>query len=483
NEYNNVAKEISQGNLENQEQFTTLQHKILDAYQEHIKEKVSKIRGVNVSFNQPYLGSWQGNYEPSLNMTLSISPNADTGAISGLLFDLAENTSQDAFILEERSEIEDRTPLTEFDEAGMMHYTQIRVNINSQHSVEEKSIIAQRLNTNGVEDFSIDGDYFIVSIIDDNSETNEQKEQYYAEKAAAITTPFRGEGEKIGTNKVRDVQEHIRKSRYVGARNDGDAQSQTREYDRSNLFEAQSTNIRHQIIGQQGASNLDVVDETATRIDNLQIAMKMLSEGKNTEETRLATGWELGADGEFRYEIMDGQYKSVKLPEMTKVDSVGTFGYEFTLEDIYDSPELYNAYPDARNIRVFLAKPSVELSQTFMAYNKEDNLIYINLDKYGESVRGNEFEIRRSTYSREVGGAINHEIQHYIQNIEGFEGGANSRGYIRQAKRVVDSVRGGDIESLGGTHEGRVLQEWVRDDANRDFLDRIESLPYNAAIS
>src|SRR5690606_11353204 len=162
---------------------------------EHIQDKVSKIRGVNVNFNQPYLGSWQGDYEPSLNMTLSISPNADTGAISGLLFDIAENTSQDSFILEERSEIEDRTPLTEFDEAGMMHYPQIRVNFNSQLSVEEKSIIAQRLNTNGVEDFSIDGAYFIVSIIDDNSETNEQKEQYYTEKAAAITTPFRGEGE------------------------------------------------------------------------------------------------------------------------------------------------------------------------------------------------------------------------------------------------------------------------------------------------
>src|SRR5690625_3696895 len=81
NEYNNVAKEIAQGNLENQEEFTNSQYRILDAYQEYIQDKVSKIRGVNVNFNQPYLGSWEGNYEPSLNMTLSISPNADTGAI------------------------------------------------------------------------------------------------------------------------------------------------------------------------------------------------------------------------------------------------------------------------------------------------------------------------------------------------------------------------------------------------------------------
>src|SRR5690625_5998399 len=108
-------------------------------------------------------------------MTLSISPNADTRAISGLLFDIAENTSQVAFILEERSEIEDRTPLTEIDEAGMMHYPQIRVIFDRQLSVAEKSIIAQRLKNNGVEEFSIDGDYFIISIIDLKSETNEQK--------------------------------------------------------------------------------------------------------------------------------------------------------------------------------------------------------------------------------------------------------------------------------------------------------------------
>src|SRR5690606_41801121 len=79
NEYSNVAKEISQGNLENQEKFTNLQREILDAYQEHIKEKVSKIRGVNVSFNQHYLGSWRGNYEHSLNMSMMISHHVATG--------------------------------------------------------------------------------------------------------------------------------------------------------------------------------------------------------------------------------------------------------------------------------------------------------------------------------------------------------------------------------------------------------------------
>src|SRR5690606_3048734 len=98
-------------------------------------------------------------------------------------------------------------------------------------------------------------------IIDLNSETNEQRKEFYAEKSTAITTPFRGVGERVGTNRVKDIQNHSRKSKSVGARNAGDEQSQTRgEYERSDLFEAQSPNIRYQVTGEQDAHNLEQVD-------------------------------------------------------------------------------------------------------------------------------------------------------------------------------------------------------------------------------
>lgn len=251
----------------------------------------------------------------------------------------------------------------------------------------------------------------------------------------------------------------------------------------TNVYGEETSETRFQIIGQQGAERLDTIEETTKRIDGLQVAMRMLTEGKSTKDVRLATGWELGADGQFRYEIMDGQYKTVQLPEMTRNDAVGTVGYAFTLEDIYDSPELYAAYPEARNIKVFLAKPTADLLNTYMAYSKEDNLIYINLRQYEDAVNNGTFSIHRATNTQGMGGVLIHEIQHYIQGIEGFEGGANARGYIGQAKRIVDSVRGGNIESLGDTHEGRVLQEWIRNDVNREVLNKIESLPYNSAVS
>ena len=47
-----------------------------------------------------------------------------------------------------------------------MHYPQVRVSFGKELTVEEKSDIAQKLNNSKIAEFSIDGDYFIVSLID-----------------------------------------------------------------------------------------------------------------------------------------------------------------------------------------------------------------------------------------------------------------------------------------------------------------------------
>ena len=56
---------------------------------------------------------------------------------------------------------------------------------------------------------------------------------------------------------------------------------------------------RFQIIGEQGARNLDQVEEVTFRMDNLLIAKEMEQVGKSPKEIRLATGWEK-SPSEFR---------------------------------------------------------------------------------------------------------------------------------------------------------------------------------------
>ena len=64
----------------------------------------------------------------------------------------------------------------------------------------------------------------------------------------------------------------------------------------------------NQIVGTLGALNAyrqGDPDPLAGR----QLAEKMVTEGKPVEQVRLATGWERGADGKWRYEVPDLKFK------------------------------------------------------------------------------------------------------------------------------------------------------------------------------
>ena len=64
---------------------------------------------------------------------------------------------------------------------------------------------------------------------------------------------------------------------------------------------------RFSIIGEQGASALDMAEEATIRMDNLAIARQMEERGDSALDIRMATSWERGADGLWRYELMDAE--------------------------------------------------------------------------------------------------------------------------------------------------------------------------------
>ena len=64
-------------------------------------------------------------------------------------------------------------------------------------------------------------------------------------------------------------------------------------------------NVRFSLIGEVGAEALDRAEEATTRLDNLAVAREMETAGKDAKAIKLATGWERGADGLWRYEILD----------------------------------------------------------------------------------------------------------------------------------------------------------------------------------
>ena len=252
-------------------------------------------------------------------------------------------------------------------------------------------------------------------------------------------------------------------------------------------FEADNR-IRFQFVGQQGAAALDKAEEATTRLDNLGVAREMERQEKDAKAIKLATGWERGGDGKWRYEIMDGELK--KEPNVKeKVSSDGEVHYETTLGEILDNEQLYRSYPELRTLPVSIQQmdggvsgiylPSgymslsmglyrhrtqpgdvrreieqIESTPEYKEYSKyfEGDMpdAYIGREdeweeamneaeaKFFESELGKRYHDlmwgdKRKAYSYgfdEVGkGVILHEVQHAIQHIEGFAMGGNSTTY------------------------------------------------------
>ncbi len=161
----------------------------------------------------------------------------------------------------------------------------------------------------------------------------------------------------------------------------------------------------NQVIGEQGARSLDELDENTIRSDNLNIARQMMSEGKDAKTIRLATGWEMGHEGKWKYEIMDGDIN----PDFIKDNELqGSIHHTYHLQDIFDAPEIFKAYPQLMNLTT--------------RFNMSGQGTYFDSEV-------NELFVENGMSSNTARSAITHEIQHAIQHIEGFSIGASSGTY------------------------------------------------------
>ena len=138
---------------------------------------------------------------------------------------------------------------------------------------------------------------------------------------------------------------------------------------------------------------------TANR-ELLNEAQAMAAEGKMQREIYEKTGWRRGADGKWRFEIPDNLDKI----DIKKLQSTKQF---FTLGEIYDNKKLYEAYPFLREVTIQKEK----LDGNRLGYSEGDYLIVIDSD----------------VDEWFTPGTIIHELQHIIQNYEGFASGGNTR--------------------------------------------------------
>lgn len=188
----------------------------------------------------------------------------------------------------------------------------------------------------------------------------------------------------------------------------------------SERFNPDNEDIRFSLRGIIGAENAE--DEAA--LDNLEVAEDMEKAGKDSQTIWEATGWERGADGKWRNEIPDAKQREGVSLKKTNVAG-----------EVIDAPELFASYPGLKAITIDLVK-----SASAGAFNKDEKRITLDKDYNTRKEDG------RTVLNENGIQTILHELQHAIQETEGFARGGNNKEMERQFYK--DSMKAQPDETL-----------------------------------
>lgn len=177
--------------------------------------------------------------------------------------------------------------------------------------------------------------------------------------------------------------------------------------------------IMSQMVGKMGAAEADKAKEETIRMDNNRMAEEMEKAGKDAKVIKLATGWERGADGQWRYEIPDANVDIIskfndKVAEM-KANGVESPEPILKLGELLgEENDLFKYYPKMKDMQVLFSKGLSD--GTAGAY--DHGTIELNINET------NRFD-GDDLNNENVYGTLLHEVQHAIQDIEGFAKGGN----------------------------------------------------------
>lgn len=177
----------------------------------------------------------------------------------------------------------------------------------------------------------------------------------------------------------------------------------------------------HLIPGATPAGALGIFGGIKSKTANLQLlqqAKNLIAGGADPEAVRQSTGWMKGFDGEWKYEISDHLLDVKVDPRTSKVR--------------VHHPDLRRAYPD------LMGKLKVEWFDAPLdkrgRYDPENHVMHLNS------------RLEPSEWNEVVA----HELQHPIQDIEGFSGGASPThpGVLAVSRAERDQLRKQHLATL-----------------------------------
>ena len=236
----------------------------------------------------------------------------------------------------------------------------------------------------------------------------------------------------------------------------------------SKRFNSRKSDIRFMFGGEKGAAEADKAEEKTYRMDNLKVAEEMERGKKDAKAIKLATGWERGADGKWRYEMPDAKIKDMKdigAGHIVKRFDDDMLWNDGKLTDVIDAPGLFEAYPQLKDVRIDTDAIMNDMPSNGN-YNAKTNTITIHADelKYMNSI-------------------LNHEIQHAIQYIEGFGKGGSPEQMEKEFKAAQDEWKARayahELEEMAKEMGGEYNQSEVEKALVEEYkdLDMSDELP------
>lgn len=196
------------------------------------------------------------------------------------------------------------------------------------------------------------------------------------------------------------------------------------------------TEIYEQSFGENAAKTWDKEHGKTYYMDNLAVAKEMTKAGTDPHKIKLATGWEIH-NGRWKMDRPDGHLFrkdfSGALDDIVVKYESGNFN-EFNeigrISDFFFAPELFSAYPDLKNIPLVW---TVDDKHNYSGSYYGDK-IAINIKNEGALSAYQKSDVKKANWSKtlrakpvldEIELTLIHEIQHAIQEREGWPNGTN----------------------------------------------------------
>lgn len=276
--------------------------------------------------------------------------------------------------------------------------------------------------------------------------------------------------------------------------------------------------IKNEYLGKTGKNDIRY-SLAAPDTEKIEAANELEAKGLSPEEIYMETGTFRSADGKWRTEIDDSE-ATIKLN-----GAVSEYNSWFKLKDLLEHKKLYNKYPFLKDVDVYLGdlnnigikdpsynggvtddgyivisndlyskeqgrqqtdfnKMQGDYQKEFDAIKQNAPLLGLDADKWINDIKNNASLYNPSTYQSDIKSTLLHEIQHIIQDYEGFAKGANVKYWKNKINEYNDDFKyyyGEFRKRLDATDYDQKISEFMEQTDNYedfaklrdDYIDKL----------